>query len=171
MLKAKAAIQKNLHYVAGAGLLVGLVLAAMRNYLLFHSAVELFSIVVGCSIFLITWNARQYIKSAYFLALGVAYFFVSGVDLIHTLAYPGMAVFEAGGYNLATQLWIAARSVESLSILLAFLFLKRQVRIQWFFAGHAVVFCLALLAIFVWRVFPMCFDEQAGRITTLKKSG
>ncbi|MHC4984154.1 MAG: MASE3 domain-containing protein, partial [Planctomycetota bacterium] len=60
---------------------------------------------------------------------------------------------------------------ESLSILLAFLFLKRQVRIQWFFAGHAVVFCLALLSIFAWRVFPTCFDEQAGRMTTFKKSG
>ena len=71
----------------------GLWLTARYSYLLFHSIVELFSIVVACSIFMLTWNARRFLDNHSLLFLGIAYLFVGTLDLLHTLSYKGMGVF------------------------------------------------------------------------------
>jgi hypothetical protein len=89
--------------------LTGLYLLSRLNYLLFHSAVEVFSIVITFAIFAIAWNARRMMDSNYLLFIGIACLFVGGVDLLHTLAYSGMGVFPEYGANLPTQLWIATR--------------------------------------------------------------
>jgi len=73
--------------------LVVLYLTSTYNYLLFHSLAEIFSIVVAWGIFLVAWNSRKYLNNNYLLFLGVAYFFVAGFDLVHTLAYKGMDIF------------------------------------------------------------------------------
>ena len=92
-----------------AALLAVLYLASLYNYLLFHSIAEIFSIVVACGIFLVVWNSREYLNNNYLLFLGIAYLFVAGFDLVHTLAYKGMDIFVGYGANLPTQLWIAGR--------------------------------------------------------------
>ena len=85
-------------------ILVGLYLTSLYNYLLFHSLVEIFSIFIACSIFLVAWNSRRFMDNNYLLFLGIAYLFVGGVDLIHTLAYRGMGIFTGYEANLPTQL-------------------------------------------------------------------
>ena len=50
----------------------GLYFTSRINYLLFHSLAEIFSIVVACSLFMIAWNSRQYIKNPYLLFIGIA---------------------------------------------------------------------------------------------------
>ena len=113
-------MQKRYSYLLLAMLtLVGLYLSSLYNYLLFHSIAELFSIIIACGVFMITWNARRFIRNNYLLFIGLAYLFVGGLDLVHTLGYRGMAIFKGYHTNLATQLWIAARYVESLSLLIA----------------------------------------------------
>ena len=96
-------------------LLFGLYLSSLYSYLLFHSLIEIFSIVVGCCIFVLAWNSREHLDNNYLLFLGIAYLFVSALDLLHTLAYKGMGVFPGYDANLPTQLWIAARYVQGLS--------------------------------------------------------
>ena len=108
--------------VAGAALLLAALLAASRyHYLLFHSLVELFAVIVACGIFIIVWNSRRFWQNGYFQFLGVGYLFVGALDLAHTLGYVGMRVFPGhdDDTNLATQLWIVARYVEGLSLVLA----------------------------------------------------
>ena len=113
------------HAAAGTAVIAGLLLVRYYGgYLLFHSLVEIFSIVVAFGIFTVFWNSRRFLDNGCFLFLGVAYLFIGGIDLLHTLAYQGMGVFEAPGSDLATQLWICGRYVESFSLLAAPLFLQ-----------------------------------------------
>jgi HD-GYP domain-containing protein (c-di-GMP phosphodiesterase class II) len=141
---------------------------AQYNYLLFHSTVELFSIVVAVGMFLIAWNNRRYLENGYLALLGVAYLFIAGIDLVHTLAYNGMGVFPGFGANPPTQLWIAARYLEAGTLVIAPFFLGRKLRYAVAFGTYATVFAGILLSVFVWRIFPSCFVEGSG-LTLFKK--
>ena len=100
-------------------LLFGLWTTTLHSYLLFHGLAEIFSIVVAFSIFILAWNSCHFVKTSYILFIGIAYLFVGGLDLTHTLAYKGMGIFSGDEANLATQLWIVGRYVESISLLIA----------------------------------------------------
>ena len=154
--------------MTGAAVLVCLHLISGQNYLLFHSIAEAFSIVIAFCIFIIAWNSRRLMENGYLLFLGIAYLFIGGLDLLHTLAYSGMGVFDGQTTNLATQLWIAARSTESLSLLLAPLFLRRGLRTELVLLGYTLASAVFLATIFYWDVFPTCFIEGTG-LTTFKK--
>ena len=143
-------------------LLLGLYAAGLYSYPLFHTLVEMFSVVISFGIFTIAWNTRRYSDNRYFLLIGIAYLFVGGIDLVHALAYKGMGVFRRNDSNLPTQLWISARSMESVSLFLAPFFLRRELRPRVAFAAYAGVFCLLLWSIFVSRTFPDCYVEGVG---------
>jgi signal transduction histidine kinase len=149
-------------------ILSGLYLTSLYNYLLFHSLSEIFSIVVACGIFMIAWNSRQFLENNYLLFIGIAYLFVGGLDLLHTLAYKGMGVFQGDSANLPTQLWMAARYMESLSLLVAPLALGRKLKSRFVVIGYSLVFFILLASIFHWRIFPDCFVEGVG-LTPFKK--
>lgn len=155
--------------VAVAAAMLGfLYVISLGNYLLFHSIAEAFSIVIAFCIFILAWNSRRLMENGYLLFLGIAYLFVGGIDFLHTLAYSGMNVFEEPTTNLATQLWLAARFMESLSILLAPLFLGRRLRVEGVLLGYAAASFLFLGSIFYWDAFPTCFVEGQG-LTAFKK--
>lgn len=152
----------------GALGLCGLYLISLNNYLLFHGLAEMFSIVVACGIFMIGWNARPFLESGYFPSLGIAYLFVGGLDFIHMLAYSGMGVFPAYGANLATQLWIGSRYIESFSLLIFPLLIHVKYRVSWVVFCYTAVVALLLGTIFYWNIFPACFVEGSG-LTPFKK--
>ncbi|NIS59244.1 MAG: hypothetical protein GTO13_00595 [Proteobacteria bacterium] len=149
-------------------ILLGLYLTSLYSYLLFHSLAEIFSIVVACGIFMLAWNSRRFLDNTYLLFLGIAYLFIGGMDLIHTLAYTGMGVFQGYGTNLPTQLWIASRYVESLSLFIATFFLGRKLKTNFLFLGYILAVSLLLGSIFYWDLFPVCFIEGVG-LTLFKK--
>ena len=152
----------------GALVLFGLYLTSRHSYLLFHSLTEIFSVVVAFGIFVLTWNSRRFIDNSYILFLGIAYLFIGTVDLVHTLTYQGMGVFPGYGSDLATQLWIAARYVQSISFLAAPLLLGRKLKLPFVFLIYAVVTTLLLMSIFYWDIFPACFVDGVG-LTPFKK--
>jgi PAS domain S-box-containing protein len=156
------------YFIAGILVFFGLYLTSLYNYLLFHSLAEIFSIVVACGIFIVTWNSRHFLDNNYLLFLGIAYLFIGGLDLIHALTYKGMGIFQGYGTNLATQLWIAARYTESLSLLIAPLFIRRKLKINLLFFTYTLVLSLFLISIFYWNIFPTCFVEGVG-LTPFKK--
>jgi signal transduction histidine kinase len=153
---------------AGALVLFVLYLSSLYNYLLFHSLAEIFSIVVAFSIFIVAWNSSQFMDNSYFLFIGIAYLFTGGLDTIHTLAYTGMNVFPGYDTNLPAQFWIAARYVESFSLLLAPFFLGRKLRAKLVILCYFVVSSLLVMSVFYWKVFPGCFVEGVG-LTAFKK--
>ena len=141
--------------------LVGLYVASLYNYNLFHSLGEFFSIIIAATLFLVAWNSRQIIDNNYLLFLGIGYLFVGGLDLLHTLSYKGMGVFIGYGANLPTQLWIGARYLEAATLLLAPLFFKRRLNPFLALGGFALATALFLLAVFE-GTFPACFMEGIG---------
>jgi signal transduction histidine kinase len=149
--------------VSAAGVsIAALYLLSRLNYLLFHSSVEVFSIVIAFAIFAIAWNSRRIMDSNYLLFIGIACLFVGGVDLLHTLAYSGMGVFPEHGANLATQLWIATRYMLSFSLFAALFFANRKFRPSLVIAGYAVVTALLFGSIFYWGNFPQAFVDGVG---------
>jgi diguanylate cyclase (GGDEF)-like protein/PAS domain S-box-containing protein len=158
-----------LSLLIGGLLLSGLYLTTLYSYLLFHSLAEVFSIVIAFSIFILAWNCRDVIDNSYLLFLGIAYLFVGFIDIIHTLSYAGMGVFSGFGANLPTQLWIAARYLQSISLFIAYFILeKRKVKINFILLGYTIVLSLLFLSIFYWKIFPACFIEGTG-LTPFKK--
>jgi PAS domain S-box-containing protein len=156
------------YFIAGVLVFLGLYLASLYNYLLFHSLAEIFSIIVACGIFMVTWNSRRFLDNNYLLFIGIAYLFVGGLDLIHTLSYKGMGIFQGYEPNLATQFWVAARYTESVSLLIAPLFLRRKLKVNILFSSYTFALLLFLISIFYWKIFPLCFVEGVG-LTPFKK--
>lgn len=164
-LASITALRKPSWYLAilvGAIIFAALYFSSRYNYLLFHSIGEVFSILVAFSIFIIAWNARRFLDNSYFIFIGIAFLFVGLLDLVHTLAYSGMGVFPEYGTNLATQLWVVARYIQSLSLLMAPLFIGRRLRINWLLLGYGLATALLLVSIFYWQNFPACFVEGVG---------
>jgi signal transduction histidine kinase len=143
-------------------LIAGLYLASRYSYLLFHSLVEVFIVVVVCSIFMIAWNARKFMDNNYFLFLGISSLFYGLLVIFHVLSYTGMGVFAGYGTDLPTQLWISSRYLQSLSLLVAPLFFKRKFYPRLAFSGYAFVCLAILLATFHLRIFPICYVEGEG---------
>ncbi len=133
----------------------------MNQYLLFHTVAELFSIVIAWSMLAVAWNSRRYLSHSFFLFLGFAYPAVGTIDLLHTLAYKGMGVFGGATANLPTQLWVAARLVNAVALLLAPYFLTRRVRAIWLALPWVAVTAALVAAIFGGH-FPDCFVEGSG---------
>ena len=161
-------VQKIYILLLSIWVFLGLYLTSLHSYLLFHSFAEIFSMVVAFGIFVIAWNSRRFLDNNYLLFIGIAYLFVGAVDLIHTLAYKGMGVFQGYETNLPTQLWIAARYMESLSLLLAPFFFGRRLKAHSVFLGYVIATFLLLTSIFYWDIFPVCFVEGVG-LTPFKK--
>ncbi|MBU2481172.1 MAG: hybrid sensor histidine kinase/response regulator, partial [Proteobacteria bacterium] len=149
--------------------LSGLYFTTFINYLLFHSIVEIISIVVACSFFMIAWNSKKYIHNQYVLFIGIAYLFIAFLDLLHTLSYKGMPIFMDYDYY-ANQLWIAARYMESVTLVVAFYFLgtKKTFHPEKIFAVYTMITAGIVASIFVWKIFPVCFIEGSG-LTPFKK--
>ncbi len=155
--------------VAMAVLLIGLYWAKTYQYLLFHTLAELFSIITGAAIFIVAWNSRRFHADGYLTFLGIAFLFVAGLDLLHTLTYKGLSIFPGYDTNVPTQLWIAARYMESLSLLAAPWLIGRHIRPAWLLAGFTAVFVLMVLTVFQWGLFPTCFIEGYG-LTAFKRT-
>jgi len=154
--------------ISWALILFGLYLTSLYSYLFFHSVAEIFGIVVACAIFMLAWNSRRFLDNNYLLFLGIAYLFVAVLDVTHTLAYTGMGVFPGYATNLPAQLWVAARYTESISLLIAPIFLDRRLKIRFVFTGYAAAVALLLNSILYWNIFPDCFVEGVG-LTPFKK--
>jgi PAS domain S-box-containing protein len=137
------------------------------NFLLFHCLAELFSIIIGFSIFVITWNSRKFIDNEYIIFLGVAFFFISILDLLHMLSYHGMPFFQNHGTDLPTQLWIAARYMQGVALVIAPFVLKHKININFIFTYFLLVTALVFFLIFK-DLFPICYLDGIG-LTTFKK--
>jgi len=152
--------------------LIGLYLTSLYSYLLFHTIAEFFSIIVACAMFMIAWNSKKYIQNSYLIFIAVAYLFIANLDLLHTLSYKGMNIFRDYDFY-ANQLWIAARFIESLTLLVAFVVLHYIQKpgerfIYSLFAVYVIISFFVIASVFYWKTFPICFIEGQG-LTPFKK--
>ena len=154
-------------FSTGALIVFGLYLTSHYNYLLFHTIAELVSVAVAFGLFMIAWNSSRVHTNQYLLFLGIAYLFISILDLVHTLSYEGMGVFFGNGSDLATRMWIGGRYMESLTLLAAPMFFTRRVNLRKVFTVYTAITTLFFLTVFYWDIFPVCFIEGQG-LTSFK---
>lgn len=133
-------------------------LSRLYSFLLFHSIAEIFSIVIAGGVFFVGWNSRKYMDNSFFLVLGVSSLFIGVIDLIHTLAYTGMNIFEGFTSNLPTSLWIAARYLQASSCLLASLLIKKTVNTVFLIVFYLGITILLIEFIFL-GFFPVCYSN------------
>lgn len=164
----KPELSRVVQVVLAVLILVVLYVMSTFNYLIFHSIVELAGIAVAYAIFIIVWNTRKTFSNTFFLIVGISFLFIGTIDLVHTLAYKGMGVFPGATADLPTQLWIAARYFQSITFLIATLFIGRAISkdrkydTPIIFTACAAAFALLFTSIFVWHNFPACFMEGSG---------
>jgi PAS domain S-box-containing protein len=140
----------------------GLYLTSLYSFLLFHTLAEFFSIIIAGTVFVLAWNARRYLANGYLLIVGISLLFVGILDTIHTLTYSGMNVLITYDADAPTQLWIAARYMQSLSLLAATAFIYRPVKAHVVIGVFGAVTALVLLSIFYWEIFPISFIDGVG---------
>jgi signal transduction histidine kinase len=156
--------------VLAAATCVALWLTSRWSYLLFHSFAEIFSVAIASAVFMISWSSRGYLEARPFILLGIGYLFVSALDVLHTLSYQGMGVMLST-QDHATKLWISARALQALVTLCFALmaYLRRSIPSAVAFPVVGALAVVAVLSIFVWDIFPLCFVEGKG-VTVFKKA-
>jgi PAS domain S-box-containing protein len=138
-----------------------LIFISFHNYLLFHTAAELFAILIGVLLCVVAWQTYSFSKNSFLMYLGCGYFWVAVLDGVHTLVYKGMNIYPFTVANPATQFWIATRYLEALLLLTAPLFLDRAVAKNRTFLGFGMV-AVALYALIMTGRFPDAFIEGQG---------
>lgn len=137
------------------------------NYLFFHALVEGFAILCAALIYVLGTKTYHHSKNDSFLFLGIAYLHVAILDFMHTLTYKGMGVFPAFDSDAPTQLWIAGRFLETISLFLVIFIAHRKINRKAVGAVYTAVTTGFLITIMVYPVFPACFVEGQG-LTTFK---
>lgn len=145
------------------GVLLAVAVSRLWGYLLFHTLAELFSVCIAVTYFVIAWHTRKINEHPSIAALGIAYLFIAVLDVFHTLSYAGMGIFKGYDYA-ANQIWVQARFLEAVSLLLFSFILRVEGRVIAGLFGVLILYTLAGLgSIFVFRVFPVCYVQGFGQ--------
>ena len=97
----------------------------------------MFSIVVACGVFMLTWNAKKFIDNGYFIFLGIAFLFVGIIDFFHAVSFD--PAFTRLAHPNSIELWFAARILQSFALLSAPFFVSGKIRPWLIVSGFATV--------------------------------
>jgi putative nucleotidyltransferase with HDIG domain len=139
-----------------------LFVTSQSHYLLFHSIIEGFGVLVALSVFGVGRVAGRNVRGSYLGYVGIGFAFVAGVLFLHLLAYKGMGVWPEYGPDLATQLWLVSRYLLATAFVASPLLVEIKGRESWVAFGYAAMTTLLLASIFLWGVFPVAFVEGQG---------
>lgn len=144
---------------------IGLIIMSFKNFLAFHNSVELFSAVIGFSIFTMCANTFPISKNKFIMVIGIGYIFVAFTDALHAFIYPGMNIWGQGTLQVSSQIWIVARYLEAatllLSTIIAFSKFKR-ININVVLISYCLVLAVSLISILVYPFFPQCYTPGTG---------
>jgi diguanylate cyclase (GGDEF)-like protein/PAS domain S-box-containing protein len=147
-------------------LTVFLGVVAFNNFLLFHTLVELFAVMVAIILAVVAWHTHAFSRNHYLVFLGCGYFWIGVLDLFHALSFEGANILPNTDSNISIQFWLITRYLEALLLLSAPAFLTRQVNrvaaISFFGVGTIVTYYIVMSG-----HFPVVFIEGAG-LTTFK---
>jgi two-component sensor histidine kinase/putative methionine-R-sulfoxide reductase with GAF domain len=149
--------------VAIAAMIGGAHALAGYNYLLFHTSVELFSVCIAFSIFIVGASAHAIGSNNFIIIAGGTYLFVAILDVLHTFSYKGMPFLNDYEYY-GPQFWIAARYLEAAGLLAGIWSVDapRRFNALAIFALFFAITAALTLSILTFRTFPVCFVPGAG---------
>jgi signal transduction histidine kinase/CheY-like chemotaxis protein/HPt (histidine-containing phosphotransfer) domain-containing protein len=117
-------------------------------YTWFHSLAELFTVVIGISLYLIAVQTFTFTSNRYLLIVAVGFFWSSVIDIFHTLTYEGMG--RASDYPPDTPplLWMCARSLQVIAFMVAPVWARKGWPAKYVFAGFGLCAVLMTAAVF-----------------------
>jgi len=143
------------------GLAFFLATVSFYNFLLFHTLAEFFAITIAILVWVVAWNMHPFTKNNYLMFLGIGYFWVAILDLMHSLNYKGMNIFIDGGANVAAQIWIGTRYFEALILLSAPFFLNHSFNRNNGFVYFGFI-TIAIISTVKFGFFPDGFIDGEG---------
>jgi len=143
-----------------------LFLISINNYLLFHSVVEIYSIVIAASVFILTWNIYNDLKDGFFRIIGFSYLSVAIVDAFHTFTYKGVNILPLNDADLPTQLWITGRYLEVFGLIAAIIFARKFTN-KYNMLSYFMLLLWGIFVVFLYDLMPACYVEGQG-LTTFK---
>ena len=135
--------------------------SASINYLVFHVTAELFSIVIASTALIVALTSRRFTQNHFVVFLAVTIGWCGAIDLLHTLVYKGMNLLPVNESNLATQLWIVARFLQALALLIATYFLRHSLKTGFAVIGFGLFSALFVLMA-IMGLLPDAFVEGQG---------
>lgn len=143
--------------------IAGLSWLAAGNYLLFHTAIELFAVACYLAAFALVWSMRRHHHDRRLLSLAIAFPFLILLHLVHLLSFTGMSVIPAANpTSLTLQVWLAARLLAAISLILFALAPGRRLAPSLLWAGYAAYTALSLALIFFTTWVPSCYRPGTG---------
>ncbi len=80
------------------------------RYLILHTLMEIASILVSFSVFIVNWEASKQIRNAHSLFVSTGFLTVAAVDTMHTLSYSGMPdLVTPNSVGKSVYFWVIAR--------------------------------------------------------------
>ncbi|HSK46971.1 MAG TPA: MASE3 domain-containing protein [Coriobacteriia bacterium] len=160
----KTVLGNALYLVVVAILLLAI---ARYNDVLFHTTIEVFSMIVAAAVTIVAFNGRRLLDNDYLLLIGIAYLSFVILDVPHMLAFPGINIFGENGLDYAAQLYVAQRLILATSFVIAPAFLRYRLRPYLALFIYLALTSLALYSIFGARVFPTAYLPETG-LTSFK---
>lgn len=154
--------------ILAIGIVATVTYLGFKNFLLFHTVIEVVNVILYFIVSIIAINTYKLTKNSYFTFLGISFAFPACFNLLHAFAYKGIGIFNGDTANLATQLWIVTRLMQSMSLLISFVFIKKKLKEKSTVLVYLIVSAIWLLSIFSWNVFPVCYIIGTG-LTLFKK--
>lgn len=133
-----------------------------KNYLVFHTVIELFSISIGFGICLIAINSFTYYKNIFFASLAISFFFIGIIEVIHTLLYVEWTFNMINCQNVYIQLSLSAKYMRIISFIIALYCMKKKPSLKIIFFLYMIFTASVLLSIFNFSLFPTCYVKFSG---------
>lgn len=133
-----------------------------KNYLLFHTSVQLFTSVIAYNIFIIAINTYGISKNNFFMLLGIGFAIAATFDVVHTITYEGIGIVGFGNLNISLQAAVIAMYIEAITIFCSYRFLKNKCKnFKPSLIGLmiSIITALILFVIFCTNAFPDVINE------------
>ena len=131
------------------------------NFLLFHTLVESFAIIVAILMGAIVWQTHSFSRNDFLTFLAIGYLWVGVIDTAHTLTYKGVHIFPDIDANPATQFWISARYVQAFVLIAAPHYLIKSLATGRTFIAFGLI-AAGIVALIFSGNFPDAFIEGQG---------
>ena len=131
------------------------------GYAWFHSLAELFSVVIGVSLYLVALRTFGFTRNSYLLCVATGFFWSSIIDVFHTLTYEGMTKAASFPPDTPPLLWMCARSLQLGALLLAPRYLDGRPLPRWLFTAFGLLASALVFMVFA-GMFPVAWEAGRG---------
>lgn len=146
-----------------------LIIIGIKNYLFFHSLIEMAEIFVGIGISVAVYHSSKIMKNGIFKYFGLLFLFLSLFQIIHFFSYNGINVFQSNGYNIAIQVSISSKLLDSISLLLLVILpidvVRNNSNVKKIFIPYFTVSTLITIFLVYTKYYPQCANENAEPTT------